>query len=101
MSELEARLAALAAAGQTITYGALARDLGWRIAELTQALEVLMDIDARAGAPLRAALCEGRLNGGLPAQGFYEKATALGLHWDDPVLFVQTQRRALLSPPQP
>ena len=37
MSDLETRLADLASRGQTITYGALARDLGWRIAELTAA----------------------------------------------------------------
>ena len=35
MTPLEARLAALAAAGETITYGALDRDLGLRMADLT------------------------------------------------------------------
>jgi len=55
MNRLEARLAELAAAGQTITYGALAREMGWRVQDLTAALETLMEIDAGKGQPLRAA----------------------------------------------
>jgi hypothetical protein len=51
MTDLEARLADLAAQGKTMTYGALARDLGWRVSELTDALERLMEEDAAAGAP--------------------------------------------------
>ncbi len=95
MTRLEERLAALAASGQTITYGALARDLGWRVADLTDALERLMEADAATGRPQRAALLEGRLNAGLPAPGFFLKLAALGISPDDPVAFVQECRDRL------
>lgn len=95
MTRLEARLAALAAAGQTISYGALARELGLRIGDLTAALEALMEADARAAFPLRAALCEGRLSGGLPARGFYDKAAELGYDIGDPAAFAARHRAAL------
>lgn len=97
MTPLETRLAALAAAGQTTSYGALARDLGLRMADLTQALESLMGEDAALGRPFRAALCAARLGHGLPAQGFFDKAAALGHQIDDPETFIQTQRAALKS----
>jgi hypothetical protein len=97
MNDLCDRLAALAAAGQTISYGALARDLGWRIGTLTAALEAMMEEDARKGQPLRASLCEGRLSGGLPARGFFEKATALGFDVADPASFVAGHRAALFA----
>ncbi|MGA0539172.1 hypothetical protein [Neotabrizicola sp. VNH66] len=92
---LEDRLAALAAAGETITYGALARDLGLRMAELTAALEQLMEEDAAAGRPLRAALCRGRLSDGLPARGFFDKAAELGYDTSDPATFALSHRRAV------
>lgn len=100
MTPLEARLAALAAAGETITYGALARDLGLRMADLTAALERLMEVDAAAGRPLRAAVCAGRLTGGLPARGFFLKAQDLGCMAadEDPAGFVSGQRTALAAP---
>ena len=94
---LEQRLAALAAAGQTITYGALARDLGLRMAELTSALESLMEQDAMAERPLRAALCQGKLSNGLPARGFFEKAADLGFDISDPAALVVHHRQALFS----
>lgn len=97
MSELATRLADLAGRGLTITYSALARDLDWRIAELTAALETLMEDDARAGRPLRAALCEGRLAGGQPAQGFFLKAADLGFDVSDPAAFVADQRARLFK----
>jgi hypothetical protein len=97
MTPLEVRLAALAAAGQTITYGALARDLGLRISDLTAALENLMQVDAQAGRPLRAALCAGRLSGGQPASGFFLTASDLGFDVTDPVTFAATHRRALFT----
>lgn len=100
MSDLETRLADLASRGQTTLYGALARDLGWRIAELTSALEALMEDDARAGRPLRAALCEGRLSGGLPAQGFFLKAADLGFDVSDPAAFTALQRGGLFTGPR-
>jgi hypothetical protein len=78
MTDLAARLALLAAQGQTMTYGALARDLGWRVSDLTAALEALMAEDAARGHPFRAALMEARLTPGLPAHGFFDAAAALG-----------------------
>ncbi|MCB6177471.1 hypothetical protein LHP98_04915 [Rhodobacter sp. Har01] len=97
MTPLEARLAALAAAGATVTYGALARDLGLRMGELTAALEATMDADAAAGRPFRAAVCAGRLAQGLPAAGFFLKAAELGRFGagDDPAGFATAQRAAL------
>lgn len=75
---LAARLFQLAAQQKTITYGALARDLGWALADLTQALEALMAEDAARSAPFRAALLEARLTPGRPANGFFLEAAALG-----------------------
>ena len=100
MSDLETRLADLARRGQTIPYGRLARDLGWRMAELTAALESLMEEDVRAGQPLRAALCDGRLSGGLPARGFFLKAAELGFDVADPAAFTALQRRGLFTGPR-
>lgn len=97
MNDLAARLALLTVQRQTITYGALARDLGWRMGDLTAELERLMAEDAAAGQPLRAALCEGRLSGGLPARGFFEAAAALGFDTADPAAFTQHQRARLFS----
>ncbi len=99
MSDLPAalagRLARLAASGETIGYGALAAQLGVRLADLTAALEATMEDDAARGNPLRAALCFGKLTGGLPARGFFDKAAALGFDVADPALFVSAQRERL------
>jgi len=95
MTELEARLATFAAQGKTTTYGALARDLGWRVADLTAELERLMEQDATAGQPQRAALLEGRLSNGLPAPGFFLKLADLGIHPADPATYI-TETRARL-----
>lgn len=79
MTLLEDRLAALAAARETLTYGDLARDLGLRMADLTAQLESLMEEDAAAGKPFRAALLRQRLSPDhLPAPGFFQKAADLG-----------------------
>lgn len=93
---LSARLAILAAQKKTITYGALARELGCPMGVLTASLEAMMAQDALAGRALRAALCEARLAGGLPARGFFELALDLGV-WDgtDAAGFVATQRALL------
>ena len=100
MSNLEARLADLAALQQTITYGALARDLNipgpGAISKLTQALEILMETDAAVGHPLRAALCAGRLAQGLPGVGFFEKAASLGYDLGDNLAAFAQQHRDLL-----
>ena len=97
---LEDRLAALAAAGETTHYGALARDLGLSMAALTAALERLMEEDAAAGRPFRAALLHQRLSPDrLPAPGFFLKAAELGRPAKDPAAFTRAERQALhLSP---
>lgn len=97
MSDLAARLAMLAARGETETYGAMAQGLGLRIGALTSALEDLMAQDTAAGQPLRAALCKGRLSDGMPALGFFEKAAELGFDVSDPAGFVAQQRAGLFS----
>lgn len=100
MNELIARLEDLAARGQTITYGALARELAMpgpgAIAKLTAKLEALMEEDAARGRPFRAVLCAGRLANGLPAQGFFEKAAELGRYnGSDPDAFCASERAKL------
>ena len=90
-----ARLALIGAAGQTVTYGQLARDLGLRMGELTATLELLMEEDAALGRPLRAAVCAARLGAGQPAPGFFQKAAALGFDVSDPAGFVAQHRSAL------
>lgn len=97
LPRLSARLGELSSHRQTVTYGALARDLGCRMGELTQALETLMEADTAAGHPLRAALCDARLTPGLPAPGFFEKAAALGYDLTAPVEFVRRQRHDLFE----
>ena len=81
-----------------MTYGALARELGLRMGELTAALEALMEEDARAGRPLRAALCKGRFADGLPARGFFDKAAELGYDTGDPQALAASHRAALRTP---
>ncbi len=94
---IEDRLAALAAAGQTIAYGALARDLGLRMADLTAQLEALMDADAAQGKPFRAALLRQRLSpDGHPAPGFFQKAAELGR-----TVEIATERQALFAAARP
>ena len=97
MTRLEARLADLAARGKTTTYGALARDLGLRMGELTADLEALMEQDAAAGLPQRAALCEGRLSNGQPAPGFFLKLAELGQDPADRAAFARDTRTALFN----
>jgi hypothetical protein len=95
-NDLTARLAELAAQQTTLSYGALARDLGWRMGELTAALEALMEADAGTGQPLRAVLVTARLTPGMPATGFFLKAQELGLFdGTDPAAFVYDQREKL------
>lgn len=97
---LEEKLAALAAAGETIPYGQLAKDLGLRMADLTAQLETLMEEDAATGKPFRAALLYQRLSPDrLPAPGFFLKAAELGHATDDPAAFAAFHRRALKEAP--
>ena len=100
MTRLEARLAALTAAGQTTTYGALAKELGLRLIELTARLESLMEDDTAKGRPLRAALLNAR-GTDLPARGFFDKAAELGTVVTDRVAWVADQRRRLSAQNQP
>jgi hypothetical protein len=96
--KLDSRLAALAAAGETITYGDLARELSLRMADLTAQLEALMQEDAAAGRPFRAALLRQRLSPDhLPAPGFFHKAVELGADTSDPESFIEDQRQRLFS----
>lgn len=95
-ASLEARLAALAAAGETTSYGQLARELGLRMAALTAQLEALMQEDAAARHPFRAALVNAR-GRTLPALGFFAKAEALGQDITDPVAFVARHRELLFA----
>lgn len=95
-------LESLASRGEVISYGALARALALpspgSIAQLTQALEVLMLEDAKTGRPFKAALCHARLAGDLPAQGYFDKAQALGrFDGDDRLAHVQTERAQLFA----
>lgn len=66
------------------------------MAELTAALEALMEVDASEGRPFRAALLRQRLSPEhLPAPGFFQKAAELGAQIDDPAGFVRDQRLRL------
>ncbi len=80
-------LDAHAARAGTVTYGALAGRLAiappQRIRQLARALEELMQADATAGRPLRAALVVSQARGGLPAPGFFAAARAVG-RYDGP-----------------
>jgi hypothetical protein len=103
---LDDRLAALAAAGGTITYGALARELGLRMADLTAALEAGMRADHAQGRPFRAAVCRARMGDGLPARGFFDMLAEMGVEVGDPAALVAAERQALRSvagalPPAP
>ncbi len=102
MQSLTLRLAELAAGGQTITYGQLARDLGLTgpatIARLTAALEATMEKDAAQNHPVRAVVLSGRLAKDLPAQGFFDKATKLGRYQgQDAAEYVAAERAALAA----
>lgn len=100
IDHLAVRLADLAAARQTTTYGELARDLGLTgpatIARVTTALESLMEQDSAAGRPLRAALVNAR-GSTLPAPGFFAKAAELGHIVTDPATFVADERARLFA----
>lgn len=100
-ARLCAALAALASERRCETYGVLAARIGLegpgRIAHLTTMLEELMEEDAHAGRPLRAALVVGRASGGLPAHGFFLKALELGFKVSDPAMFHRMQLNLLFS----
>lgn len=96
MTPLEALLERLAMNAETMTYGAMSRELGVRMADLTNQLERLMETDAREGRPFRAALLSQRLSpDNLPAAGFFLKAQGLGQDCSDPAGFVADHRARL------
>ena len=99
ITRLRARLMELAALGQTISYGDLARELDLpapSIATLTAMLETLMEQDAAAERPFLAAVMAGRLGDGMPSLGFFEKAAELDAALtSDPAAFVAEQRHLL------
>lgn len=77
---------------QTLTYLEVADALDMpgprRIHKTTRLLEILLKRDAEAGRPLRAALATSRVNRGLPARGFFDRAQRLGLFdGGDPAAF--------------
>ncbi len=61
-----------------------------------------MAADAEAGRPLRAAVCAGRLLGGLPAPGFFAAAARLGRYsgptgGPEALAFIEVERATLRS----
>jgi len=74
-----------ARARATITYADLARAAGvpppHTIHKTGDALEHLMERDAAGGRPLLAAVAISRARDGVPAPGFFQKATELGLYF--------------------
>ena len=80
---------------RTLTYlevaDALAVPPPQRIHKTARLVEVLLERDAEAGHPLRAALVTSRARPGRPAEGFFDCARRLGLfEGDDPDRFHDT-----------
>ena len=103
-ARLRAALTAVATAGGTIGYGALAAAAGLegpgRIRRVAALLEAQMAADAAAGRPFLAAVAAARLGPGLPAPGFFAAAAALGRYAGPPegpaaAAFVAAERAAL------
>ena len=80
--DIRAYLSGLPVKDLPITYGQLARAMGFippgSIAKVTQALEETMAEDARAGAPFVAALVVSKTSGVIPARGFFDQAHKVG-----------------------
>lgn len=74
-----------ARAGATILYAHLAHAAGvpspHSIHKTGEALEVLMEKDAAHGRPLLAAVAISKARDGVPAPGFFQKASELGLYF--------------------
>ncbi|MDT8408499.1 MAG: hypothetical protein RQ741_02750 [Wenzhouxiangellaceae bacterium] len=83
LSRLRERLEQARRERRTLTYLELAEHLSLsppqRIRQLTRLLEALMETDASAGRPTLAALVVSRTHPGLPARGFFDRATTIGL----------------------
>ena len=103
--DLQARIKlVLLEARYPISYGHLARVLKvpgpGAIAQVTLALEAMMEDEMAAGRPFLAALCEGKLSAGMPALGFFQKAAALGRYGGpasgpEAIAFVLSERALL------
>ena len=80
-ARVRTHLEGLSAEDAPITYGALARALGFwmpgAVRRITQALEMTMQEDAAADRPFIAARAASRGGDGLPGKGFFDLATAL------------------------
>lgn len=80
-----------------MTYQQLAEALALRpprtIQRVAQALEALMREDAAQGRPFIAALVISRRGEGLPAQGFFDLAVALGRFPADPTRHAEAWRK--------
>lgn len=74
-----------AARERPLTYADLAAEAGvpgpQTIHKVTEALEILLERDFREGAPLRAAIAVSKARGGLPAPGFFQQCSTLGLYF--------------------
>ena len=75
----------LATARQTMSYAEAVETLTLspphRIRQLAEMLEELMQHDASNGSALRAALIVSPRRGGIPAPGFFQQASQLGLYF--------------------
>jgi hypothetical protein len=84
---VRAYLQRMATRGVPITYHDLAKALQLkppnRIHLVTEALELLMADDIKAGRPLIAALAISKVRSGLPAPGFFDCAARLGRFSED------------------
>jgi hypothetical protein len=73
------------AAGETVTYAELAREAEvlppHSIHQTAEALEEIIRHDFAAGLPLRAAVVISAKRGGIPAPGFFQLATEIGLYF--------------------
>ncbi|GAB2788572.1 hypothetical protein GCM10027040_13480 [Halomonas shantousis] len=82
-----------------MTYQQLAEALGLRpprtIQRVAQALEALMREDAQRNRPFIAALVVSRQGEGLPAQGFFDLAVALGRFSADSARHAEAWRQEL------
>ena len=81
-----------------VTYAQVRRDLAApSINAVTQALELMMNEDAKAGRPFLAALVVSRSHP-LPARGFFDHARSLGRQIDDDAAFHRAELAALGKP---
>ena len=82
----QAEITAVISKKSQITYHALAKAAQmtgpYKIHRLTIWLEEMMAEDHRSGRPFQAAVVISKARNGLPAPGFFEKASQLGLNFE-------------------